>query len=499
MPPDREAGSDCVLAIDQGTTSSRAIVFDAQGGIVATSQSEFPQLYPHEGWVEHDPAAIWQTSLDAARGALKASEAKGSSVVAVSITNQRETTLVWDRATGEPVYNAIVWQDRRTAAACHELEAAGVAAEVTAATGLLIDPYFSATKIAWILDNIAGARERAAAGELAFGTVDAWLIWRLTGGRVHATDATNASRTNLFNIHTQQWDSSLLDIFRVPAEVLPDVLDCNAAFGETDPDLLGRPLPILGVAGDQQAAALGQCCIEPGTIKSTYGTGCFVILNTGEQVLSSDNRLLSTVASRVDGRVQYGLEGSIFVAGAAIQWLRDQLGIIKSAPETEQLAAQAAADSDVYVVPAFTGLGAPYWDPDARGAILGLTRASGPAEIVKATLESVAYQTYDLFEAMAADGVRPSRLRVDGGMVANDAFVQLLADMLQIPVDRPRILETTAYGSALLAGQAAGVYGDWEQIAAMWQLDRGFEPALPVAERDRLIEGWHKAVARVRS
>ncbi len=491
------AEHQCVLAIDQGTTSSRAIVFDAQGEIVALEQAEFPQIYPHDGWVEHDPEAIWATTLSSAQAAFSAAESGGYQVAAVGITNQRETTVLWDRHTGKPVYNAIVWQDRRTAAVCESLREAGLETEVSERTGLLLDPYFSATKISWLLDHDAGIRERACAGDIAFGTVDSFLIWRLTAGVVHATDATNASRTNLFNIHTQEWDTRLLDIFTVPAEVLPEVRDCNAHYGDTDPEWFGRAVPILGVAGDQQAAALGQCCIEPGTIKSTYGTGCFVILNTGEVVAESQHRLLSTVASRIDGKTQYGLEGSIFMAGAAVQWLRDGLGVIKSSAETAALAEAADPESAVYVVPAFTGLGAPWWDADARGSISGLNRNSGPAELAKATLQSVAYQTSDLFRAMAADGLQPERLRVDGGMAANDWFVQFLSDILQIPVDRPRVLETTAYGVALLAGQGAGVYGDWPTIAAGWQADQVFEPQLAEADRAEMLQGWQQAVQRV--
>ncbi len=487
----------CILAIDQGTTSSRAIVFDARGVAVASAQAEFAQIYPAEGWVEHAPEAIWGTTRDVACQAFQQAEAAGRHVAAIGIANQRETTLIWDRRTGVPIYNAIVWQDRRTAANCEQRVAEGVEAGIRSRTGLLVDPYFSATKVEWLLNHVDGARTRAAAGELAFGTVDSFLVWRLTGGRSHVTDATNASRTNLFNIHDQCWDDWLLKCFDVPPEILPEVLDCNAHFGDTEPELFGRSLPILGVAGDQQAAALGQCCLEPGSIKSTYGTGCFVLLNTGEQVLESQHRLLSTVASRLDGQVSYALEGSIFAAGAAVQWLRDGLGVIDSATQTEELARSASEHGDVYLVPAFTGLGAPYWKPDARGAIFGLTRATGPAELVRATLQAVAYQTSDLFMAMAEDGLQPTGLRVDGGMAANNWFVQFLADVLQLPVERPRVLETTAYGAALLAGQAAGVFGSWPEIARGWQLDTRFEPQLAESERQRLLAGWRDAVERV--
>jgi glycerol kinase len=487
------SGEDCILAIDQGTTSSRAIVFDARGLAVASSQAELPQLYPDDGWVEHDPESIWTTTLKVAQEAFKVAEGDGHHVVAIGITNQRETTLVWDRHTGEPIYNAIVWQDRRTASVCDLLTAEGAGDEISSRTGLLVDPYFSATKIAWILNHVDGARAR----DLAFGTVDSFLVSRLTGGAVHATDATNASRTSLFNIHSQEWDDWLLDQFDVPVEVLPEVRDCDAHFGETVPELFGRPIAIRGIAGDQQAAAIGQCCLLPGSIKSTYGTGCFVLVNTGEEVLKSNNQLLSTVAARIGGKVTYGLEGSIFIAGAAVQWLRDGLGVIGNAAETESLARDADKHSGVYMVPAFTGLGAPHWKPDARGALFGLTRSTGPAELARAALEAVAYQTSDQIEAMAEDGVRPVSLRVDGGMVANDWFVQFLADILVMPVDRPRILETTAYGAALLAGRATGVYGDWDDIEAQWQLDKRFEPLLPDADRERLLEGWRDVVARV--
>lgn len=491
------ATSPCVLAIDQGTTSSRAIAFDARGQRVSVAQAEYPQLYPEEGWVEHDPGAIWQTTLQTARDAMRAAEQAGHTVVGLGVTNQRETVVVWDRATGQAIGNAIVWQDRRTADACDRLRAAGHEPEVTARTGLLLDPYFSATKIAWLLDHVPGARERARAGELACGTIDSFLIWQLTNGQQHLTDATNASRTSLFNIHTQCWDDWLLECFDVPANLLPEVRDCNSHFGTTESGIFGSGVPILGVAGDQQAAALGQCCLSAGAMKSTYGTGCFVLANTGDQVLQSQHRLLSTIAYRLDGRVSYALEGSIFVAGAAIQWLRDGLGIIESAGATAALAKGADSASGVYLVPAFTGLGAPHWRPDARGALVGLTRATGVAEVTRAALEAVAYQTNDLLEAMARDGVAARQLRVDGGMVANDWFTQRLADLLDIEVDRPQILETTAYGVALLAGQGAGIYGSWSEIEQLWQLDRQFRPAMPAGERQRKLAGWQDALRRV--
>ncbi len=488
---------NCILAIDQGTTSSRAIVFDSQALPVASAQAEFPQHYPADGWVEHDPEAIWTTTLEVARTAFQAAEARGATVTGIGITNQRETTLIWDRQTGQPIYPAIVWQDRRTTRICEHLLADGLEPEIRARSGLIVDPYFSATKVAWILDHVDGARHRASSGQLAFGTVDSFLIWRLTSGRMHVTDATNASRTSLFNIEQQTWDSWLLERFNVPEEILPVVLDCNAHFGDTDPSWFGRPIPVLGVAGDQQAAALGQCCLQPGSIKSTYGTGCFVLLNTGNRILISKNRLLSTVASRLNGSVSYALEGSIFVAGAAVQWLRDGLGIIESAAETEALAQGASPHSNVYLVPAFTGLGAPYWKPEARAAIFGMTRATGPAELARAALQAVAYQTYDLFAAMAEDGQRPEALRVDGGMAANDWFLQFLADILHLPVDRPRVLETTALGVAYLAGQQAGIYGDWDEISRSWQADARFQPQLGATERDSLLTGWSDAVQRV--
>lgn len=486
-----------LLAIDQGTTSSRAMVFDSRGEVVQVAQEEFPQIYPADGWVEHDPEAIWTTTLNVSRQALQAAERDGGRVVAIGVTNQRETTVLWERGTGTPVYNAIVWQDRRTAELCRRMVADGLEPDIQSRTGLLLDPYFSATKLAWLLDNVDGARREAEKGNLAFGTVDCFLIWRLTGGRSHATDASNASRTNVFNIHTQEWDAQLLRHFNVPNGVLPEVRNCAADFGETDPALFGRPIPILGVAGDQQAAAFGQCCFDAGAIKSTYGTGCFVLMNTGDEALVSRNRLLSTVAYRLDGRVSYALEGSIFIAGAAVQWLRDGLGIISHARETESLAADLPDNAGVYLVPAFTGLGAPHWKPDVRGAIFGLTRATGTAELARAALESVCYQTSDLFDAMAEEGVMPLSLRVDGGMVANDWLVQFLANLLNLPVDRPRIMETTALGAAYLAGLQAGVFGSMAELAGQWQSAARFEPKLPAAERETLLRGWHEAVERL--
>ena len=422
-----------LLAIDQGTSSSRAVIYDHDTRVVSSAQQEFPQIYPKPGWVEHDPEAIWASVTAVTAGAIEKASASAADISAIGITNQRETTVIWDRDTGECVYNAIVWQDRRTAEFCQSLQRDGIEPMVTERTGLRLDPYFSATKVRWILENVDGVRERAAAGKLAFGTIDSFLLWRLTGGRVHATDATNASRTLLFNIHTQQWDDELLKLFSIPRQLLPEVRDCAADFGMASDAALGGEIPVCGIAGDQQAALIGQAGFEDGMTKSTYGTGCFVIANTGSNALVSANHLLTTVAMRLAGKVTYGLEGSVFVAGSAMQWLRDELGIITAAPDSEAIAVATGVVDDVHVVPAFAGLGAPYWDPDARGAILGLTRGSGRDQIVTATLQSVAYQTRDLIDAMADDGIRPSVIRVDGGMVANNWFLQFLADILDIP------------------------------------------------------------------
>ena len=488
-----------ILAMDQGTTSSRAILFDQQYAIVEQAQQEFPQHFPDSGWVEHSPADIWQTSLDTARQALANSGISADQIAAIGITNQRETTLLWDRNSGEPVYNAIVWQDRRTADYCNSLKDQGHEPMITSKTGLLLDPYFSASKVAWILDNVEEARARAEAGELAFGTMDTWLLWNLTQGRAHATDATNASRTMLYNIHTGTWDTELLDLFDIPASLLPEVRDCAADFGTTD--LLGSEIPILGIAGDQQAATLGQACFNTGMMKSTYGTGCFALLNTGDTAVASSNRLLTTIAYQLEGKTTYALEGSIFIAGAAVQWLRDGLGIIDSAQQSGELATEADDSQQVYMIPAFTGLGAPWWDADARGALIGLTRGTGPAEISRAALESVCYQTLDLLKAMQADWNQTTQtvLRVDGGMVASDWTMQRLADILQAQVDRPVIAETTALGAAWLAGSKAGVWPDKEGFAASWQLDRNFGPEMTPGERNKKVAGWDKAVRRVLS
>lgn len=490
-----------VLAIDQGTTSSRAIVFDAEQRLVAQAQREFTQHFPRSGWVEHDAMEILGSVVATAREALAAADLAAGAVAAIGITNQRETTVVWDRATGKPIHRAIVWQDRRTAPFCEELKARGLEPEFAARTGLLLDPYFSGTKIRWLLDHVDGARARAERGQLAFGTIDSFLIWHLTGGARHVTDATNASRTLLYNIATNEWDGDLLDWLGVPAGLMPDVLDCAGDFGTAKSDLLGAAIPIRGVAGDQQAATLGQACFAPGMMKSTYGTGCFALLNTGTDRVPSRNRLLTTIAYRLGGRTSYALEGSIFVAGAAVQWLRDGLGIIATAADSGRLAAGADPGQQLYLVPAFTGLGAPYWDAEARGAVFGLTRNSGPAEFARAALEAVCYQTRDLLEAMRGDwrGAGDTVLRVDGGMVASDWTMQFLADILDAPVDRPTVLETTALGAAWLAGWQAGVWPDADGFAARWALDRRFEPAMEDDRRERLYAGWLDAVARTLS
>ncbi|MCO5784881.1 glycerol kinase [Pseudomonas sp. G11-1] len=489
-----------LLAIDQGTTSSRAMLFDEHCQPVSVAQQEFTQHFPRDGWVEHDPEDIWQSVLAVVREALTKAELDAADVLAIGITNQRETTVVWDAATGEPVYPAIVWQDRRTAAFCDRLQSEGHEPLINQRTGLLIDPYFSATKLRWVLDNVAGTRERAERGELRFGTIDSFLLWRLTGGRVHRTDATNASRTMLFNIHNQQWDEDLLQLLDIPRSLLPEVLDNAADFGQTDAALFGASLPIAAMAGDQQAALVGQACFAPGSVKSTYGTGCFMVMNTGEQPVASSHRLLTTVGYRLGGRTTYALEGSIFVAGAAIQWLRDGLKLIRHADETEALAEQVGDQSGVYLVPAFTGLGAPYWDPLARGAIFGLTRDTGIAEIVTAGLQSVCFQTRDLLEAMIADGaIATSALRVDGGMVVNNWMVQALANTLGVPVDRPQVTETTALGVACLAGLHMGLFDSLDAIAARWDCERSFQPAMPEERREALYSGWLDAVSRIRN
>ena len=490
-----------ILAIDQGTTSSRAILFDESREIVATGQQEFAQHFPAPGWVEHDPEDLWSTTIATCRTAIERAGASPAQTAAIGITNQRETTIVWDRATGRAVHNAIVWQDRRTAATCARLRDEGLEPSITEKTGLLLDPYFSGTKAAWILDHVDGARARAERGELLFGTVDSYLIWRLTGGAVHATDATNASRTMLYNIREGSWDAELCALLRVPVAMLPQVRDCAADYGVTEAGLFGREIPISGVAGDQQAAMVGQACFTPGMMKSTYGTGCFALLNTGDSPVTSKNRLLTTIAYQLDGKPTYALEGSIFIAGAVVQWLRDGLGIIGDAAETQPLAEQADPAQQVYLVPAFVGLGAPYWDAECRGAIYGLTRATGPAEIARAALESVGYQTRDLLEAMKGDwpGASDTILRVDGGMTISDWTMQFLAGIIGAPVDRPRVLETTALGAAWLAGMRAGVYPGAAEFAQGWALERRFEPTLDAATRSAKYAGWKDAVRRTLS
>ncbi|MFO1121687.1 MAG: glycerol kinase GlpK [Hyphomicrobiales bacterium] len=488
-----------ILAIDQGTTSSRAIVFDTALTPRGSSQKEFRQFYPRPGWVEHDPEEIWASVLAVSRAALRKAKVKSTAVAAIGITNQRETVVIWDRKTGKPIHRAIVWQDRRTSETCARLRGEGTEQLVTERTGLLLDPYFSGTKIAWLLDTVKGARARAEKGELAFGTIDTFLIWRLTGGKVHATDATNASRTLLYNIHGGEWDAELLDLLRVPRAILPEVKDCAADFGVTDPRILGAAIPVCGVAGDQQAAMVGQACFQPGMMKATYGTGCFALLNTGTTVVTSHNRLLSTVACQLGGQRTYALEGAIFVAGAAVQWLRDGLRIIKSASETGALARGADVNQQVYLVPAFVGLGAPYWNAEARGAIFGLTRGTTRAELARAALESVCYQTRDLLEAMRKDWGDGAKtvLRVDGGMAASDWTMQFLADLLESPVDVPKGHETTAKGAAYLAGLQAGLLPPPDVYARSWKRERRFLPKMKAADRDARYAGWKAAVSKL--
>jgi glycerol kinase len=490
-----------ILAIDQGTTSSRAIVFRADISIAAQAQQEFPQHFPASGWVEHEPEDIWTSTLATCRQAMEKAGVAAADIAAIGITNQRETTVVWDRATGHAVHRAIVWQDRRTADICAKLKADGHESLISARTGLIIDPYFSGTKVGWILDQVPGARARAERGELLFGTVDSYLLWRLTGGKVHATDATNASRTLLFNIHTGEWDDDLLKLLRVPRSMLPEVRDSSASFGATVPDLLGGAIAIRGIAGDQQAATIGQACFAPGMMKSTYGTGCFALLNTGATAVASKNKLLTTIAYQLGGKRTYALEGSIFVAGSAVQWLRDGLGLIRHASETGPLADANDPTQAVYLVPAFVGLGAPYWNPRVRGALFGLTRNTGPAEFAHAALESVCYQTHDLWAAMRADWPEAAGtsavLRVDGGMTASDWTMQRLADLLDAPVDRPVIQETTALGAAYLAGLGAGVYPEPARFADSWRLERRFRPNMSEATRARKLAGWARAVKGV--
>ena len=485
-----------IIAIDQGTTSSRAILFDETGKILAQQSAEFPQIFPADGWVEHDPEAIWKTTINVTRAMVGEARARETLPIAIGITNQRETAVIWDRVTGVPIHNAIVWQDRRTADICKVMKNAGHEPTVTAKTGLLLDPYFTATKYAWILDHVDGARDRAAAGELCFGTVDSFLIWRLTGGSMHVTDATNASRTSLFNIHDNDWDDELLDLFDVPRNGLPTVLDCAAEFGMCDQGFFDLEILIRGVAGDQQAAAIGQGCFKPGALKSTYGTGCFVIINTGEEAVASNNRLLTTIGYRLKGKTTYALEGSIFVSGAIVQWLRDGMKLIGSAAETEGIAAAMGGNNGIYMVPALTGLGAPHWAPHARGAVYGITRDTGPADFVRAALESVAYQTSDLFTAIAGDGIPVSVVRVDGGMTENDWLMQFLADIIDLPVERPVVRETTALGAAMLALMQSDPTITLDDLAIRWKRDAGFTPQMDHATRNGLVAGWQLAMQR---
>ena len=486
-----------ILALDQGTTSSRAIIFDHAGSIVAVAQKEFPQIFPRPGWVEHDPRDIWSSQAGVAAEALTKAGVRADDIAAIGITNQRETTLVWDRATGEPIMNAIVWQDRRTAAICDRLRKQKRERVIRRKTGLVIDAYFSATKVQWMLQNVKGAKARAKAGELAFGTVDSWLVWNLTGGKVHVTDVSNASRTMLFDIAKGQWDDELLEIFGVPHSMLPEVRSSSEVYGETS--LLGRPVPIAGIAGDQQAALFGQACLKPGMVKNTYGTGCFMLMNTGTKRIASKHNLLTTIAWRIGDRTEYALEGSIFIAGAVVQWLRDGLEFIRSAPEIEALAAVVEDTGGVYLVPAFAGLGAPHWDPHARGTIVGLTRGTTKAHVARAALEGIALQVMDVLKAMEADaGIKLKELRVDGGASANDLLMQLQADLLNVPVVRPKVLETTALGAAYLAGLAVGFWKNEAEIAKQWQTDRRFKSGMKSAARTRIVDGWERALKQAR-
>ena len=485
-----------IIAIDQGTTSSRAILFDEAGTILAQQSAEFPQHFPADGWVEHDPEDIWQTTINVTAAMVAEARSRGNLPIAIGITNQRETAIIWDRATSKPIYNAIVWQDRRTADICAKMKRASKEDMVTEKTGLLLDPYFSATKFSWILDRVDGARDRAAAGELCFGTVDSFLIWRLSGSRVHATDATNASRTSLYNIHENDWDDELLALFDVPRAGLPVVMDCAAEFGFCDKALFNAELPIRSVVGDQQAAAIGQGCFTPGALKSTYGTGCFVIINTGTEAIASEKKLLTTIGYRLGGETTYALEGSIFVSGAIVQWLRDRMKLINSAGETESIASAMDENNGIYMVPALTGLGAPHWAPNARGAVYGITRDTGPGDFMRAALESVAYQTNDLFTAIAGDGIPVSVVRVDGGMTENDWLMQFLADIINLPVDRPVVRETTALGAAMLALMQSDPSITLEDLAARWQPDAGFTPMMDETTRRQLVDGWNLAIKR---
>lgn len=486
-----------ILALDQGTTSSRAILINHEGQAAFTSQKDFEQIFPQPGWVEHNPIDIWSSQISVAAEALAKAGTSAKEIAAIGITNQRETTVVWDRETSEPIYNAIVWQDRRTAKYCNELREQGLADTFRSKTGLVLDSYFSGTKLRWILDNVAGAREKAEQGKLCFGTVDTWLMWKLSNGKIHKTDVSNASRTLMFNIHTLEWDEELLKILNIPKSVLPSVEESSTSFGETDGDLFGTTIPIAGVAGDQQAALFGQMCTNPGMVKNTYGTGCFLLMNTGDRAVESKNNLLTTIGWKIGGKVQYALEGSVFVGGAAVQWLRDGLKIIDKASDINELASSVEDTDGVYFVPALTGLGAPYWDPFARGAIVGLTRGTTDAHIARATLEGIAYQVYDIVKAMEADsGVKTIELRVDGGASASNVLMQFQADIFGFRINRPRNLETTAVGAAYLAGLAVGYWGSIDEIQTQRQVERDFLPLMQASKAELLLRGWHKAVGR---
>lgn len=486
-----------LMALDQGTTSSRAIIFDKKGQIVSVAQKEFKQFFPHQGWVEHDANEIWTSQSSVMIEALVNKDIRADQIAAIGITNQRETTIVWDRKTGKPLHKAIVWQDRRTAAFCNELKEKELSETIASKTGLIIDAYFSATKVRWILENVKGARARAEAGELAFGTVDSWLMWKLSSGRAHLTDITNASRTMLFNIHSQEWDQELLDLFEIPKSMLPEVKSCSEVFCETTGDVLSVKIPIAGVAGDQQAALFGQLCIDPGMAKTTYGTGCFLVMNTGTEAVRSKNQLLTTIAWKIGDEINYALEGSVFIGGAAIQWLRDGLELFKKASETEKLATSLEDNDHVYFVPALSGLGAPHWDQDARGAFFGITRGTTIAHMTRAALEAIAYQVYDVLKAMEKDSGKPTQeLRVDGGATANNFLMQFQADLLDCEIKRPKIIETTAIGAAFLAGLAVGFWKSRKELQELWTADQSFQPEMPVEKREQLIHFWHKAVER---
>ena len=485
-----------IISIDAGTTSNRSILFNLNGKPVFSSQKEFTQYFPKNGWVEHDPDEIWKTTIKTLKDVIKKAKRLKGEVLTIGITNQRETTVLWDKQSGKPIYNAIVWQDRRTEDFCKKLRKQNKDTTIFNKTGLLIDPYFSGTKIKWIIDNVPKAKQLINKKQLLFGTIDSYLIWKLTKGKMHATDATNASRTMIYNISSNKWDDSILKLFKIPKNILPIVKDCSDDYGYTHSSLTGKPIPINGVVGDQQAATIGQCCFEPGSLKSTYGTGAFVLLNTGNKKIYSKNRLLTTIGYRINGKTTYAMEGSIFIAGAGVQWLRDRMKFFKKAPETEKIIKSLTTNNDIYLVPAFTGLGAPYWDANARGVLSGITRDTSPKEIVRATIEAVAYQTFDLFEAMKHDGLRPKIVKVDGGMVMNNWFSQFLSDIVNVKVLRPKVQETTALGAAFMAGLQIGVYNSLKDISKNWHIDKKFSPKMKKKSRAILIKGWEKAVKR---